>query len=124
MVKLSKKTKSKNTTKSQNWFTRLFSRNTKNNNVTLSKKKNIAAKWCKKQVYKGDSSGRCSVHQDLCKCEDDGWDAPFDNRFIWKFGVNSIKYNKSEKCKINNKTGRKKKSSFCSPKIDYKQMKV
>ena len=39
MVKLSKKTKNKNTTKSQNWFTRLFSRNTKNNNVTLSKKK-------------------------------------------------------------------------------------
>jgi hypothetical protein len=115
MVKLSKK--------SQNWFTRLFSGNTKNNNVPLSKKKKIAAKWCKKQVYKGDT-GRCSVHQDLCKCEDDGWDAPIDNRFRWEFGFNSIKYNKSEKCKINKKTGRKKKSSFCAPKIDYNKMKV
>jgi hypothetical protein len=114
-----KSKKNKKTQKTKNWFLRLFSGNAKNN-VSLSKKKDIAKKWCKKQKYRGSPPGRCAVHQDLCKCEDDGWFAPINNRFKWKFGFNSIKYNKSSKCKI----GRKKKSSFCTPKIDYKKMKV
>ena len=122
MVKLSKKKQKKKNNNSQSWFTSLFSRNTKNNKVPLSKKKKIASKWCKKQVYKGDSSGRCTVHQDLCKCEDDGWDDPIDSRFKWKFGFNSIKYNKSEKC--NKKWGQLSQKVGCSPKIDYKKMKV
>ena len=117
-----KSKKNKKTKKSQNWFSRLFSGNTKNN-VPLSKKKDIAKKWCKKQTYKG-YVGDCSIHGDLCRCDDDGWFAPINNRFKWKFGFNSIKYNKSAKCKVNNKTGRKKKSSFCEPKINYKKMKV
>jgi hypothetical protein len=120
MSKSKKSKKSKKSQKSQNWFTRLFSSNS--NNTPLSKKKSIADKWCKKQVYKGDTSGRCNVNKDLCKCEDDGWFEPIDDRFRWKFGFNSIKYNKSEKC--NKKWGQGRRSSGCSPKIDYKKMKV
>jgi hypothetical protein len=116
--------KSKKSQKNQNWFSRLFSGDTKNNNIPLSKKKDIAKKWCKNQKYRGSPPGRCNVHQDLCVCEDDGWEAPINNRFKWKFGFNSIKYNKSSKCKVNKKTFRKKKSTFCAPKINYKKMKV
>jgi len=106
--------------KSQNWITRLFS--SKSNNVPLSKKKDIAKKWCKNQKYRGSPPGRCNVQQDLCVCEDDGWEAPINNRFKWKFGFNSIKYNKSSKC---NKTwGQGSYSRGCYPKIDYKKMKV
>ena len=113
-----KSTKSK---KTQNWFSRLFSGNTKNN-VPLSKKKDIAKKWCKKQKYRGSPPGRCEVHQDLCKCEDDGWFAPINNRFKWKFGLNSIKSNNSSKC--NKKLRNGKRRAGCEPKINYKKMKV
>ena len=117
----SKKTKSKKTQKTQNWFTRLFSGNTKNN-VPLSKKKDIAKKWCKKQKYNG-YIGDCSIHADLCKCDDDGWFAPINNRFKWKFGFNSIKYNKSAKC--NKKWGQGRRcGGNVQPTINYKKMKV
>ena len=65
MPKSKKNKKTQKTQNTQNWFSRLFSENTKNN-VPLSKKKDIAKKWCKKQVYRGDSSGRCSIYNDLC----------------------------------------------------------
>ena len=93
--------KSKKSKKTQNWFYRLFSGNTKNN-VPLSKKKNIAKKWCKNQKYRGSPPGRCSIQQNLCKCEDDGSQEPINSRFKWKFGYKSIK----------------------SKKINYKKMKV
>ena len=76
-------------------------KNTKNN-VPLSKKKNIAKKWCKNQKYRGSPPGRCSIQQNLCKCEDDGSQEPINSRFKWKFGYKSIK----------------------SKKINYKKMKV
>ena len=120
MPKSKKSKKSNKSNKSKNWLMRLFSRNS--NNIPLSKKKEIASKWCKKQVYKGDSSGRCSIHNDLCKCEDDGWYSPINNKFRWKFGFNSIKYNKSSKC--NKKWGQGRRRAGCSPKINYKKMKV
>ena len=108
---MTKKTKSKKTKskKTQNWFSRLFSGNTKNN-VPLSKKKDIAKKWCKKQKMRisPNARGRCKIHQDLCKCVGDDGEYPINNRFRWKFGYNSIKYNKSSKCN----------------KIYYKKMKV
>jgi hypothetical protein len=114
-----KSTKSK---KTQNWFSRLFSGNTKNN-VPLSKKKDIAKKWCKKQKYRGSPPGRCDVHQDLCVCEDDGSFPPINNRFKWKFGFNSIKYNKSAKC--NKKWGHGRRcGGNVQPTINYKKMKV
>ena len=113
-------TKSK---KRQNWFSRLFSGNTKNNNVPLSKKKDIAKKWCKNQKYRDSPPGRCNVHQDLCVCEDDGSFPPINNRFKWKFGFNSIKYNKSAKC--NKKWGHGRRcGGNVQPTINYKKMKV
>jgi hypothetical protein len=109
--------KSKKSKKSQNWFTRLFSRNTKNNNVPLSKKKAIADKWCKKQklldISGGEGKGVCVGSRE---------DSLINYRFRLKFGFNSIKYNKSSKC--NKKWGQGRRRSGCSPKIDYKKMKV
>jgi len=114
--------KSKKNKKSQHWISRLFSGNAKNN-VPLSKKKDIAKKWCKKQKYRGSPPGRCEVHHDLCKCEDDGSLSPINNRFKWKFGFNSIKYNKSSKC--NKKWGQARKcGGNVQPKINYKKIKV
>jgi hypothetical protein len=103
--------KSKN---SKNWLTRLFS--SKSNNVPLSKKKDIAKKWCKKQrlLDGGEGRGVCvGMREDSF---------PVNYKFRLKFGLNSIKYNKSSKC--NKKWGQGRRRAGCSPKIDYKKMKV
>ena len=112
-----KSTKSKKTKKSQNWFSRLFSENTKNN-VPLSKKKDIAKKWCKKNGYfnsgdMGEGEGACVGSRGFSLS---------NYKFQWKFGFNSIKYNKSSKC--NKKWGQGRRRAGCSPKINYNKMKV
>jgi hypothetical protein len=105
----SKKNQSK---KSQSWFSQLFS--SKSNNIPLSKKKDIANKWCKKQKLLGDEGGGV--------CVGERGDPLINYRFRLKFGLNSIKYNKSSKC--NKKWGQGRRRPGCSPKIDYIKMKV
>jgi len=82
---------------------------------------NLIPEW-NDLVYQGRWKGACDIRQDLCRCDDDGWYAPINNEFKWKFGYNSIKYNKSSKC--NKKWGQGRRRAGCSPKIDYKKMKV
>jgi hypothetical protein len=110
--KNTKKNQSKNTKKNQSWFSQLFS--SKSNNIPLSKKKDIANKWCKKQKLLDDEGGGV--------CVGERGDPLINYRFRLKFGLNSIKYNKSSKC--NKKWGQGRRRSGCSPKIDYTKMKV